>query len=568
MRYRLQLSALLLGIGLLVGVAQARSTDPITHRFFRVQMGAAATEPTSGRLLLFATDAKAAEAQALKQSDGKSSTVNAVDADPFSGSQASISARDVDHWMPGQAVAIDADQMAYPATFSQLPAGDYLMQAVLDVDHSYNYGGRGAGDLVSDVVKVHLPTSDVPTLTLVKQLAAREPWKFPPGSMSGSSITYLEQAKAHTKAIGFTSPALTAFWGRPVTMRGWVVTPPGYDAKAATTYPTVYYTHGYGGSADSLTGVAAMVYGRMAAKTMPPMIWVLLDESSPTGTHEFADSVNNGPWGHALVTEMIPQLESQYRMDARSDGRFLNGHSSGGWATLWLQTRYPKEFGGTWSTSPDPSDFHDFTGVDLYAPNANVYHRPDGSAYPLVRDHAKVLGTFEQFARMERVLGPYGGQLASFEWVFSPRGEDGRPEPMFNRSTGAVDSTVVAYWRDHYDIAWRLQQQWPQLKSDLDGKIHLYVGTADTFYLDGAAHRLKAVLDALHAKSEIRFLPDRTHFDLYTIGKDHRGLLQQISWEMYAVARPDSKLRKPAAAEPGAGPTKISQVRLKQLSGG
>jgi hypothetical protein len=244
---------------------------------------------------------------------------------------------------------------------------------------------------------------------------------------------------------------------------------------------------------------------------------------------------------------LIPHLEASYRMDADANGRFLNGHSSGGWATLWLQTRYPKIFGGTWSTSPDPSDFHDFTGVDLYAPHANVYRRPDGSAYPLVRDHAKVLGTFEQFAKLERVLGSYGGQMSSFEWVFSPRGEDGRPEPMFDRDTGDVDPAVVTYWRDHYDIAWRLQHEWPTLKTDLDGKIHLYVGTADTFYLDGSAHKLKAVLDGLGAKTEFRFLPDRTHGNLYWIGKDHHGLLKQISWAMYAIARPDSKL-KPAVA--------------------
>jgi hypothetical protein len=160
-----------------------------------------------------------------------------------------------------------------------------------------------------------------------------------------------------------------------------------------------------------------------------------------------------------------------------------------------------------------------------------------------------VIASFETFARLERVLGEYGGQMASFDWVFSPRGADGRPVPMFNRDTGAVDPAVVAYWRDHYDIAHLLQANWPQLKPDLDGKIHVAVGTADTFYLDGAAHRLKAVLDGLHAKSDFRFRPDRTHFDLYVEGKDRQGLLNQFSWEMYALARPDSKL-KPAAAAP------------------
>ena len=115
------------------------------------------------------------------------------------------------------------------------------------------------------------------------------------------------------------------------------------------------------------------------------MIWVMLNESFSTGTVEFADSVNNGPWGFALTRELIPNLERQYRMDARPNGRFLTGHSSGGWATLWLQVAYPTIFGGTWSTAPDPSDFHNFTGPDIYAPHANVYRHPDGSPWMLMR---------------------------------------------------------------------------------------------------------------------------------------------------------------------------------------
>ncbi|MES2312922.1 MAG: alpha/beta hydrolase-fold protein [Pseudomonadota bacterium] len=549
MRNRFHTAIVLLSLGLFAGAAQARTDTGITHQFFHVRLSAtAAARPTSGRLLLFAIDAKTAEAAAKAASGGKSAVVEEVDANPFRATETSVAAREINDWAPGQTVAIDADQMVFPSAFSRLPPGDYLLQAVLDVNHDYNYHGRSGGDLRSKVVAVHLPTTSPATFELVDTVPARQPWQFPKGAMSELSMRHLDEARAHAQPIDFNSPGLGAFWGRPITMRGWVLTPPGYE-NSTQRYPTVYVTHGYGGDATILSANATVVYAAMAEQQMPPMIWVFLDESSPTGTHEFADSVNNGPWGQALTTELIPHLESQYRMDGTVNGRFLNGHSSGGWATLWLQTRYPKIFGGTWSTSPDPSDFHDFTGVDLYAPNANVYRRADGSAYPLVRDHAKVLGTFEQFARMERVLGPYGGQLASFEWVFSPRGEDGRPEPMFDRATGAVDPAVVNYWRDHYDIAWRLQHEWPQLKPDLDGKIHLVVGTADTFYLDGAAHKLKAVLDGLHAKADFRFLPDRTHFDLYVVGKDRQGLLKQFSWEMYAVARPDSKL-KPVATAP------------------
>lgn len=114
----------------------------------------------------------------------------------------------------------------------------------------------------------------------------------------------------------------------------------------------MYVTHGFGGNYNRFAGSIAATWSAMAAKQMPPLIWVFLDQSTPTGTHEFADSVNNGPWGTALTEELIPALERQYKMDGNAKGRFLNGHSSGGWATLWLQTRYPKLFGGTGPPRP------------------------------------------------------------------------------------------------------------------------------------------------------------------------------------------------------------------------
>ncbi|AIF47638.1 alpha/beta hydrolase [Dyella japonica] len=535
--YRLKFGVLLC-LGLVVGCASADGVS--VRQRFHVDLGVAGTEVASGRLLVFAEPAAKAEADAGK------AKVAEVDFDPLRPDQVSVAAREAGRLVAGKGVDIDADDHAYPAAFARLPPGDYYVQAVLDTNHSYNYTGRATGDLVSEVVKLHLPSTNVPTLKLATVVPAHDAWVLPPSAPQAMRDA-LPEARRHVQDLDFTSPALTAFWGRPIHMRGFVLLPPGYDAKARTTYPVVYFTHGFGGGLDHFIGGMANTWLAMSKGEMPPMIWVYLDESSPTGTHEFADSVNNGPWGKALTEELIPHLESMYRMDAKASGRFLNGHSSGGWATLWLQTRYPKVFGGTWSTSPDPSDFHDFTGIDLYAPHANVYRKADGSSYPLIRDKGKVLATFQQFAQVERVLGSYGGQIASFEWVFSPRGKDGRPLPMFDRDTGEVDPGVVDYWRDHYDIARRLQDHWPELAPDLDGKIHLIVGTADTFYLDGAAHRLKAVLDGLHAHSDIRFLPDKTHFDLYAVGNDRSALLKQIAWEMYAVARPQSSLKRAAA---------------------
>ena len=217
--------------------------------------------------------------------------------------------------------------------------------------------------------------------------------------------------------------------------------------------------------------------------------------------HEFADSANNGPWGAALTSEFIPHLEARYRLDPRAEARFLNGHSSGGWATLWLQVTYPKIFGGTWSTSPDSSDFHDWSGIDLYAPHANVYRKGDGTAYPIVRDGEHIVVTLQQAAQVERVLGPHGGQFSSFDYVFSPRGADGLPLPMFDRLTGAVNPGVVSAWQ-RYDIVHTIQSHWPELQPDLDGKIHVYVGKKCT--LSGRPKHLAPKPCALHASVSTR----------------------------------------------------------------
>jgi putative esterase len=491
------------------------------HLFFRVTLSQQFTAPVSGRVLIF-----------LESGTG----AKEIDENPFRPTAVYIAAKEVTELRPGASVDVDTDDLAYPEGFSNLKAGDYQAQAVLDVAHTYAYDGREPGDLVSDVValKGYAPgASAEPTLELDRTVPEPEMPKQDPDFV------------AHTHLEDFASAALSSFFGRPVHVRAWVVTPPKYDAKSAVRYPTVYWTHGFGGTLQRVKGTGAMLYQRMAQGKMPPMIWVMLDESCATGTHEFADSVNNGPWGKALTAEFIPYLESHYKMDAKASGRFLQGHSSGGWATLQLQINYPRIFGGTWSTSPDPSDFHDFTGVDLYAPHANMYRRADGTAYPLVRDHDKVIGTMEEFAKTEKVLGDYGGQLGSFDWVFSPRGKDGRPVPMFNRLTGDVDPAVVDYWRDHYDLAHIVATKWAERGPLLKGKIHVFVGTADTFYLDGAAHKMDAVLKGLGADAHFTYLPDRTHLDLYFTNVDGKvdrgGLFDQIAAEMYAVARPGNR---------------------------
>ena len=512
-------------LAFLLDIASAQAQQ-VHHLFFRVTLGPQANVPMSGRILIFVT-----------AGNGEKE----VDDNPFSPKPVYVAAKEVTGLKPGASVEVDTDDIVYPEGFSALKSGDYDAQAVLDPNHTYNYAGRTAGDLISAVTPLKQWTpGEGPEPALV--LSEMVPERTPPSRLTSEQQSAADAA-AHLE--DFVSPALSRFFGWPVHIRAWVILPPGYENHPQERYLTAYWTHGFGGNLAYSKISGESIYTRMAQGKMPPMIWVMLDESWATGTHEFANSLNNGPWGTALTSEFIPALEKKYRMNATVHGRFLQGHSSGGWATLQLQVNYPEVFGGTWSTSPDPSDFHDFTGVDLYASHANLYRRPDGTPYPLVRDHEKVLGTAEQFAKLERVLGDYGGQLGSFEWVFSPRGANGRPLKMFDRDTGDVDPKVVEYWRDHYDLAYIVATDWPSRGPQLKGKVHLFVGTADTFYLDGAAHRFDAVLRGLNADAHFTYIDNRTHFDLYKVGDDQRGLFDQIAAEMWAAGHNGEKWKKP-----------------------
>ncbi|MGC2297578.1 MAG: alpha/beta hydrolase-fold protein [Acidobacteriaceae bacterium] len=525
----LRKAARLLVLPFLVALASAQNAP--SHLFFRVTLDPG-MQPASGRLLVFLEPGSGAQQVGMNQ---------------FRPSATSVAAKEISALQPGSSVDIDVDDQAFPEPFSSLKPGTYQAHVVLDVHHTYVYDGPEAGDLESAAVPLTNWTpgsGSEPTFVLNHVIEQRAPRPLP---LKPEELAAAEKA---TTPVDFVSPVLTAFSGRETHIRAWVVVPPGYADHPREHYPTVYWTHGFGAKLDTIRPQALLIANRMAAGKMPPMIWIFLDESLPTGTHEFADSVNNGPWGQALTAEYIPWIEAKYRMDAKSTGRFLQGHSSGGWTTLQLQVNYPAIFGGTWSTSPDPSDFHDFSAIDLYAPHANVYHRPDGTPWPIVRDHQQVIATFEEFGHQEAVLGPYGGQVASFEWVFSPRGADGRPLPMFDRNTGDVHPEVVAYWHDHYDLAHLVEANWATRGRDLKAKIHLIVGTADTFYLDGAAHKFEAVLTRLNGDPHFTYRDNRTHFDLYEENGDRLAMMDEISEQMYAVARPAAHWKRPDGSPP------------------
>ncbi|CDG85047.1 esterase family protein [Janthinobacterium agaricidamnosum NBRC 102515 = DSM 9628] len=495
-----------------------------TPSTFQIVMPSSATAPVSGRLLLF-----------MKCGTGDKS----VEVNLFAPESTWIAAQEIQGVAPGATVQFHADSGAYPKPFNEAPACAREIQAVLDVDHTYNRNGRDASDWESDVITVAQDQA-VPAIKLDHRAAStvsRTPvMGIPPIVKEGAA-----------QAFDLKSTLLSHFWGKDVALKSWIVLPPDYEKNSHARYPTVYWTHGFGVPKDFSAQTATQIRARMDSGQLPPMIWVMLEQRTPEGTHEFADSLNNGPWGTALTTELIPALERKYRMDGKPAGRLLTGHSSGGWATLQLQLNFPQVFGGTWPSSPDSIDFHQFIQSDIYVANANVYHKPDGSPWPLARFNGKVIVTLEQAAKIEAVLGTYGGQLASFDWVFSPRGADGRPRPLFDRASGAVDAQVARYWRDHYDLAQLLEQRWPKQHALLKGRLHMIVGTEDTFYLDGAVRSFEQRWKVLDSDAKVTYLAGRNHLDLYTVGQDDLGLFDEIGKQMYAVARPGVTWKAKAA---------------------
>ncbi|MFQ5734791.1 MAG: alpha/beta hydrolase-fold protein, partial [Planctomycetaceae bacterium] len=255
---------------------------------------------------------------------------------------------------------------------------------------------------------------------------------------------------------------------------------------------------------------------------------VQLDPSCPRGHHVFADSANNGPVGQALIAELIPEFQRRFRAIADPKARFLTGHSSGGWSSLWLQVAYPNRFAGTWSTAPDPVDFRDFQRINLYKPGENMYVDAAGRRRPLARIRGRVRLWYDGFSKMEWVVG-YGGQLHSFEAAFSPRGDDGQPLLIWDRKTGKVNTKVARTW-EKYDIRLILERNWKTLRPKLKGKLHVHMGDTDTFYLEGATIRLKESLAKLGSDAVVEIHKGKNHFNLL-----RGGLAQRIRREMVDV---------------------------------
>ncbi len=349
-----------------------------------------------------------------------------------------------------------------------------------------------------------------------------------------SSLTPPQEfpAEAWSKLMRIRSTRLSEFHGRDVFLQAAITVPASYYSDKSRRYPVILEIPGFGGDHFyKLAGEPVKEQNSLGVE----FIRVMLDPKCPLGHHVFANSANNGPYGDAFVSEFLPALDESYRT-VGATGRYLTGHSSGGWSTLWLQINYPQQFSGTWSTAPDPVDFRDFQRINVYEPGMNMYVDETGARRPLGRINGTPIIFYDTFSQMEDVLGP-GGQLNSFEAVFSPRGQNGKPLPLWDRETGKIDPDVAEHWK-RFDIRLIIARDWKVLAPHLQGKLQVFMGMEDTFYLEGAAVLLKEALESVGSDAVIELVP----------GRDHRTLIDQqlllrIEQEMAAKFLQDSRDR-------------------------
>jgi hypothetical protein len=479
---------------------------------FAVSFGpASSTKPLDGRLLLIVSNDPSSEPR-MQVSD--------------SAATAQVFGIDVDGWAPGKPYVIDAQALGYPRdSLRDVPAGKFRVQAVL---HRYETFHRKDGH----------------TVKLPMDRGEGQHWNLAPGNLYSTPLEVIFDPAANTvtqialdKTIPPIAPAkttkyikheriqsklLTEFWGRPMYLGAHILVPEGFESHPKARYPLVI-SHGH--FPDDIEGFretppdpdlkpdyserfhwkgynrtmqeeAYRFFKLWTGPSFPRALVVEIQHANPFYDDSYAvDSANLGPYGAAIQTELIPYLEKKYRALGTGWSRFVYGGSTGGWEAMAVQTFYPDFYNGAYISCPDPIDFRAYITTDIYK-DTNAYfvdsfwkHTPR----PGARDGlGRTTSTIEENNRRELVLGSHGrggDQWDIWQAVYSPVGGDGYPVPIWDKRTGIIDHKVAEYWKQHYDLMDILRRGWENgLGAKLRGKLHIYVGTMDTYFLDGAVH--------------------------------------------------------------------------------
>jgi hypothetical protein len=361
---------------------------------------------------------------------------------------------------PGATVTFDDAAISYPVALSDIERGEYYVQAVWDNNQGGRSIGNSPGNLYNKAAKVKLTKNHREVFTVICQDVIKPP--------SFLETDFRKEIRQH-------SDLLSRFHKQKMTIDAAIILPKEYYEQPQRKFPVLYVVLGYGGDYHTGSGINRP----SIPLDTTACIRVILDGNCSQGHCEYANSKNTGPWGDALITELIPAIEKKYRCNA---ARLLTGHSSGGWATLWLQSRYPKVFVGSWSSAPDPVDFRNFHRVNLYS-DRNMFYTEDST----LRMVATVAGRIP-WATMKLSYGlenaiSRGEQMHSYNAVFSEKGTDGSPRRLCHPLTGEIDSVTVSQWKA-YDISLLLRENWSRLQPDLQNKVLVTVGNDDNFFLN------------------------------------------------------------------------------------
>jgi hypothetical protein len=416
-------------------------------------------------------------------------------------------ASDVSGLTPGVPIILDQAAFAFPITnLANLASGDYYVQALFAANPDLRLP-NAPGNLHSRPRQLALESARSSTirLELTEKLPAE---KLPPET-------------DQIKFIKLESKLLSDFFHRPIFLRAGVVLPRDYQREPTRRYPLWVRVGGFGGR---YTGVSRLLSGlgefrsTWQADDTPRFLLLQLDGAGPFGDPYYVNSANNGPYGDAVVQELIPYVEEEFRGIRQPRARFLSGTSTGGWVSLALQIFYPDFFNGTWSSCPDPVDFRAFELVNIYQ-DQNAYTDKEGKEIPSERNlKGAVVLTMRQEVGAENLLGTgnsytmSGGQWGSWNAVYSPRAADGLPAPLWDAQTGRLDHSIADQWKK-YDLRLMLEHNWKTLGPKLRGKIHIASGEADQYYLNNAVHLLDDSLSHAHPPFEgsIVFGPGKGH---------------------------------------------------------
>ncbi|HZN06760.1 MAG TPA: hypothetical protein VFB65_08240, partial [Pyrinomonadaceae bacterium] len=344
--------------------------------------------------------------------------------------------------------------------------------------------------------------------------------------------------------IKIQSERLTKFWGRPMHLGAHVLLPEGFDSHPDARYPLVIF-HGhfpadFGGFREQppdpnlkpeynerfkLAGYNRIVqeqahqfYKEWTGPDFPRFIIVEIQHANPYYDDSYAvNSANLGPYGDAITYELIPEIEKRFRGIGQGWARFLYGGSTGGWEALAVQVFYPDEYNGCWAACPDPIDFRAYTVVNIYE-HENAYYADSKwkrMPRPGKRNYlGELSATVEDMNHMEMALGTNsrsGGQFDIWEAVYSPVGSNGYPKPIWDKLTGKIDRSVAEYWRENYDLGYILKRDWARLGPKLQGKIHIYVGEADNYYLNNAVYLVEDFLKTTNYGGVVDYEPRAEH---------------------------------------------------------